>query len=281
MEANAVVTGAFATPPPRINNRMKRLTTLFDMEEIMSDNALISIYPLGEKYYCFYESTYLQCVDVDTLKTVKKVDLRKSMGAGVVVTAAHPHYDEDGNMLTLSIKVGLTGPEYVVTKVSPKREDQLFIEHKPDEDFGECEIVASAPSRWLLEPGYMHTFAITENYAIMIEQPMTVNVGTALNSILRQKAMCHALKWYDDSTTNFHVINRRTGDRLKVPFKAKGFFYLHTINAYEDEGHIVIDICCYDNPNMLYCMELENLKTAQSQEAYATLFRGRPKRYKK
>ena len=31
-------------------------------------------------------------------------------------------------------------------------------------------ILASIASRWLLEPGYMHSFAITSHYYILIEQ---------------------------------------------------------------------------------------------------------------
>ena len=34
---------------------------------------------------------------------------------------------------------------------------------------GGC-ILASVPSRWLLEPGYMHSFAITSHYFVLIEQ---------------------------------------------------------------------------------------------------------------
>jgi carotenoid isomerooxygenase len=41
---------------------------------------------------------------------------------------------------------------------------------------------------------------------------------------------------------------------------SSAFFYLHIINAYEDENHLVIDICCYDNANMLQCMTIEALE---------------------
>jgi carotenoid isomerooxygenase len=41
---------------------------------------------------------------------------------------------------------------------------------------------------------------------------------------------------------------------------SSAFFYLHIINAYEDENHLIIDICCYDNANMLKCMTIEALE---------------------
>lgn len=37
------------------------------------------------------------------------------------------------------------------------------------------------------------------------------------------------------------------------------FFFLHIINAYEDKNHLIIDICCYNNPDMLKCMTIEAL----------------------
>jgi Retinal pigment epithelial membrane protein len=41
-------------------------------------------------------------------------------------------------------------------------------------------------------------------------------------------------------------------------------FRQHTINAFEDNGHIVIDISCYKNPNMLYCMNIDALQVSTS-----------------
>ena len=32
------------------------------IDDIMSDNTMISIYPLGSNYFCFYESPFLQQV---------------------------------------------------------------------------------------------------------------------------------------------------------------------------------------------------------------------------
>lgn len=134
---------------------------------MMSDNAMISIYPLGDKYFCFYESPFIQRIDPYTLDTLCAVDLNKKLG--VFSHSSHPHYDRsEGNMFTIGIKVGFTGPEYVVNRI-PENAPEAF-------DGG--QIVARVRSRWLLEPGYMHSFSVTENYFILIEQPLTVNAPT-------------------------------------------------------------------------------------------------------
>jgi len=43
-------------------------------------------------------------------------------------------------------------------------------------------------------------------------------------------------------------------------YLSPAFFFLHVINAYEDNNHLVIDLCCYDNANMLKCMTTEALE---------------------
>ena len=54
-------------------------------------------------------------IDPVTLNTLQRVDLNKTLG--VFSHASHPHYDESGNMLTIGMRVGYKGPEYVVSKI--------------------------------------------------------------------------------------------------------------------------------------------------------------------
>ena len=43
-------------------------------------------------------------------------------------------------------------------------------------------------------------------------------------------------------------------------YLSPAFFFLHIINAYEHGDSLVIDICCYDNADMLKCMTIEALQ---------------------
>ena len=92
-------------------------------------------------------------------------------------------------------------------------------------------------------------------------------------------AVIDAMRWHGDCDTVFHVINRSTGEATKVVYTSESFFFLHTINAYEEGGYIVIDIAMYQNPHMLHCMSLTALQTAQSDPSYAQRFRGKPHRF--
>ena len=103
--------------------------------------------------------------------------------------------------------------------------------------------------------------------------------------MLRDAAVIDAMRWHGDCDTVFHIINRSTGETSKVVYTSEAFFFLHTINAYEETGagsnpsYIVIDIALYKNPHMLHCMTLSALQTAQSDPTYAKRFRGRPHRF--
>ena len=58
------------------------------LDNVMSDNAMISIYPLGNKYYCFYESPFIRCIDPISLNTLDSVDLNKKLG--LFQCSSHP-----------------------------------------------------------------------------------------------------------------------------------------------------------------------------------------------
>ena len=53
---------------------------------------------------------------------------------------------------------------------------------------------------------------------------------------------------------------QRDNGKLFKTFQTDAFFYLHIINSYEENDHLVIDICCYKDPSMLDCMYVDALK---------------------
>ena len=72
-------------------------------------------------------------------------------------------------MFSLAMRVGVTGPEYVIQKYP--------VDKGGDADSNPLlcgTTVASVRSRWLLHPSYMHSFAVTDNYFVLVEQPMVV-----------------------------------------------------------------------------------------------------------
>lgn len=111
-----------------------------------------------------------------------------------------------------------------------------------------------------------------------MEQPLTVSVAATIKCKIKNEPMIGSLKWFPEQQTYFYLIDRDSNS-LKHTFQTESFFYLHIINQYEKDDHIVIDICCYRDPEMLNCMYIETMKGMQNNPDYARMFKGRPLRF--
>ncbi|XP_076240151.1 neither inactivation nor afterpotential B [Calliopsis andreniformis] len=269
--------GTKAVPDP-CKSIFQRVAAVFNTSDD-SDNSMISVYPFGDEYYTFSEAGIIHRIDPETLDT--KARVKVSDYVGIVNHTSHPHIMNDGTVYNTGLSVTPRGPMYNVVCFSPSRitiDD--FGEEKKLSMFDQATIVASIPSRWLLNPAYMHTFGITENYFIIIEQPLAVSLPTLLSCKVKQEPMCAILKWHENENTLIHVVSRDTG-LLEGTFVAEPFFYLHIINQFEtrNRDYIVLDICCYRDAKMLNCLFVDAMKDMHKNPDYAKMFRGRPLRF--
>ncbi|XP_053662575.1 carotenoid isomerooxygenase isoform X1 [Anopheles marshallii] len=257
--------GTSAVPDP-CQTIFHKIAAVFNKPGVNnSDNAMISIYPFGDEFFAFTESPIIHRIDPETLDTEAKLNV--SDYVGIVNHTSHPHVMSDGTVYNLGCSVTKTGPAYTI----------ICFPHGPGM-FENARIVASVPARWKFHPGYMHTFGITENYFVIVEQPLSVSVPTMVVSQIRNRPMAAALKWFESQQTYIYLLDRDTGE-LRHTFHTEPFFYLHIINQYEREGHVVLDICCYKDPAMLNCMYVDTMRNMQNNPDYAKMFRGRPLRF--
>ncbi|KXJ70865.1 hypothetical protein RP20_CCG022271 [Aedes albopictus] len=257
--------GTSAVPDP-CHTIFHKIAAIFRKPgENNSDNAMISIYPFGDEYFAFTESPIIHKIDPRTLDTSTKLNV--SDYVGIVNHTSHPHVMSDGTVYNLGCSVTKTGPTYTII-CFPHGENM----------FENARIVASVPARWKFHPGYMHTFGITENYFVVVEQPLSVSVPSMLVSQIRNEPMASSLKWFENQQTFIYLLDRDSGE-LKHTYHAESFFYLHIINQYEKDDHVVLDICCYKDPAMLNCMYVDTMKNMQQNPDYAKMFRGRPLRF--
>nr|XP_040237975.2 carotenoid isomerooxygenase isoform X1 [Anopheles coluzzii] len=257
--------GTSAVPDP-CQTIFQKIAAVFNKPGVNnSDNAMISIYPFGDEFFAFTESPIIHRIDPETLDTEAKLNV--SDYVGIVNHTSHPHVMSDGTVYNLGCSITKTGPAYTI----------ICFPHGPGM-FENARIVASVPARWKFHPGYMHTFGITENYFVIVEQPLSVSVPTMVVSQIRNRPMAAALKWFESQQTYIYLLDRDTGE-LRHTFHTEPFFYLHIINQYEREGHVVLDICCYKDPAMLNCMYVDTMRNMQNNPDYAKMFRGRPLRF--
>ena len=119
---------------------------------------------------------------------------------------------------------------------------------------------------------YMHSFAVTPNYAVIMAVPFYINpIG-----MLKDFEPLSAFEWLPNAVTQMHVINLKSGDVKTL--ETENIFFLHMVNAYESslfKNEIVIDVSTYKNIDEMKQMSLERLfnASARADSANATLKR--------
>lgn len=89
---------------------------------------------------------------------------------------------------------------------------------------------------------YMHSFAVTDNYIVIIACPLYVD----LMQVLMGKGLAEGgLRFGVNDQTLFQVVDRKSGKLVKELW-SENFIANHVFNAFEDEqGEIVIDLSYY------------------------------------
>lgn len=96
-------------------------------------------------------------------------------------------------------------------------------------------------------PAYMHSFALTEHYQILVEFPFVVN---PIDLIHPTKPFIFNYQWKPERGTTFYVTERSTG-KLIATIKDDLFFAFHHVNAYDKQGKIFIDIVTEPNADII------------------------------
>jgi carotenoid cleavage dioxygenase-like enzyme len=223
----------FATDPCR--SIFQRVQSLFAGGPAWGDNANINVVKLGERFFSMTEAPIQIEFDPKTLEA-----------AGVPfappgqLTTAHPHADRaDGAMLNYAAKLG------------PRNEYRFY---RLTETGSEPEVIARVPVK---EPGYVHSFGLTENWIVLAEFPWVVN---PLRLALSGKPYAENYRWKPERGTRFILVDRRTGV-AREPIVTDPFFAFHHVNAYEDGGELVVDISTYADPSIVEALYLEQVRT--------------------
>lgn len=114
---------------------------------------------------------------------------------------------------------------------------------------------------------YLHSFATTKKYIILCVWPAEINgLGVMFN-----KSVMDAMHFEKGKETKFYVISR-SGEGLVATYSAEAFFCFHTVNAFDTDDGIAIDVCRYDDAEVLDQFMLEYMRK-ESKFAKTTLTR--------
>jgi beta,beta-carotene 9',10'-dioxygenase len=247
-EQGRMVYGEFATDPCR--SLFKRVQSLFQPGKTLPDNANINVTRLGERFVSMTETPMPVQFDPHTLETagVQPYEVPGQL------TTAHPHLERaDGGMLNYAAKLG---------RVSSYR----FFHIAPDRS--EPRAICSLPVK---EPSYMHSFGLSERWLVLAEFPLVVN---PLALALSGRPYIENYRWKPERGTRFTLVERSTGESLGG-FQTDACFAFHHVNAYDQDGEVVVDICAFEDAAVIEDLYLERLRSGEQPLASAELTRFR------
>ncbi len=245
-----MVYGEFATDPCR--SLFKRVQTLFSEKALnaaLPDNANINVTKLGERFIAMTETPMQVQFDARTLKAA---DVRPYRTPGQLTTA-HPHLDRaSSSMLNYAANLG------------PRSSYRFFLVGPNDT---EPRVIASLPVK---HPSYMHSFGLTERWIVLAEFPLVVN---PLALALSGRPYIENYRWKPELGTRFTLIDRVSGEAT-AGFKTDACFAFHHVNAYDDGGEVVVDLCAFPDASIIEDLYLDRLRAGKPvAEAALTRFR--------
>lgn len=202
------------------------------------DNASIGVVRLDGTLYAVTESPIGFELDPETLETTGRRDLAAGLDADV--TLGHTHVD-GGTQWGLAADFGRECAYTLFRREGggrPRAVSRLVFDHHPP---------------------YVHSFSLTERYAVVPEAPFGVDFRRLLAGVPRGGTFVDAFE-PRDAPARFHVIDRESGDRTAaVP--ADPFFVYHFANAYEDGERVVVDCVAFPDETAITRLTLRNLRS--------------------
>ena len=173
------------------------------------------------------------------------------MATGLRGWLAHSHEDDEGNYYNFSRS--LVNGKIDIVKI-PIASDVSR------ECLDGLEVIGRFQPHNSNSP-YYHSFGMTENYFIHVENPLFMsNIVWLFMMRIMNWSFLDLMKEDINKPTIISLIDRKTGIPVRR-YIAEHFFVFHHINAYEDGDEVVMDLCGYDDASIIYDFYLTELKT--------------------
>uniref|UniRef100_A0A8C7N4P6 Carotenoid-cleaving dioxygenase, mitochondrial n=1 Tax=Oncorhynchus kisutch TaxID=8019 RepID=A0A8C7N4P6_ONCKI len=272
-ERNRIMVSEFGTVamPDPCKNFFLRFLSRFEMIEA-TDNASVSFVKYKGDCFVSTETNYMYRVDPESLETQNKVDWTKFIA--VNMATAHPHTEPDGTTYNMGNSYGRKGALYNIIKVPPMK-------NNPEETLEGAKVLCSIVPADKARPSYYHSFAMSENYVVFIEQSIKMDLLKIVTAKLRGKGISEGIYWDPKQDTVFHLVDKHTGQTSSVKFHTKALSVFHQINAYEEDGFLMLDMCCSDNGEAINTYLIQNLRKSGEalDQAYNNMYRVFPRRF--
>ncbi|NDJ35584.1 MAG: carotenoid oxygenase family protein [Chloroflexi bacterium] len=221
-ETGTISYAEFGTDPCRTT--FQKIFSVFKLPSTddFSLNANVNITRLAGQMVALTEVAVPIAFDPETLDTLGVVDYEDALND--VITTAHPHYDyRRRRQVNYLSHIGPVSAYKVYGLAEGSTNRSVIGTHK---------------TRQL---AYMHSFGMSQNYAILVETPFVVSPA----DLLVGKAFMNALHWKPNRGTIFTLIHLDTGE--VEHYEGEAFASFHHVNAFEEDGFLNVDLVCYDD----------------------------------
>lgn len=220
-ESGKLTYADFATDPCR--SLFQKVQTIFDPDPKITDSAKVNVDRIGEKAFALGEPLMQIEFDPETLESLDVFHYDKPPGNRM--NTAHPHHDG-------------TESYNLVVQYGPINYYKIY------SMTGEVREAASIPVR---EPAYLHSFGMSDRYFIIAESPLVVQ---SIKLLLRLRPFIENFNWKEQKGTRFLIIDRQTG-KWTATIKTEAFFSFHHVNAFEQDGRLVVDLATYPDAGII------------------------------
>lgn len=217
----------------------ERLVSLFDNQITDNDNVNVALF--NEQMIAMTETSSFRAFDPANLNTLDRIIFDDKLN--LTATTAHPH-SASGLLFNLGIEFSASSHylPYFQTPGSKKRQLLAKIAVK--------------------EPSYIHAFAISESYFVLIDYPLRVN---PLEIALSGKPYIKNFRWQEKSSTKIYICDLKGLDKPKV-FETEPFFAFHPINAYQSDNALIIDLPAYKDSSIIDELSLASLRSSKAPQ---------------
>lgn len=216
-----------ATVPPRRGDLLPFISFLnskyldnnwIDMEKLPGEHG---------EYYLSNDSTHRLLFDLDTLQIKSELQYDDDLGDMCTTGVSHSKYLANGDQISICDYMGLTtGTKIVVWTLNEKKQRSKIAEIKTD------------------KLTYLHSFALTENYAVLFESPFHIDLA----SLIMGYNFDTSLKSDPEAHSKVHAVGLADG-KVQTMQLDQWAVVMHFGNSFEKDGKIHIDAPIFENSN--------------------------------
>ncbi|CAN8327076.1 unnamed protein product [Cochlearia groenlandica] len=258
----------FSETPKPFKSLFSGLGEIFKLfsGESLTDNANTGVIRLGDgRVMCLTETQKGSIlINHETLETIGKFQYDDVL-SDHMIQSAHPIVT-DSEMWTLI--PDLVKPGYKVVKMKTGSNKREVV--------GRVKCRAGS---W--GPGWVHSFAVTENYVVIPEMPLRYSVRNLLRA---EPTQLYKFEWCPNDGAFVHVMSKLTGE-IVATVEVPAYVTFHFINAYEEDENgdgkatVIIADCCEHNADTRI-LDMLRLHTLRSSHGHDVLPDARIGRFK-